>query len=357
MKKRALLHLVYPHGPGINCPETIGRHLAQSLAKHYDVVLHRWDSFETLKPDKKSLLLGHPHPVPGTVFRKAAAKGGWRRVLMLCPFNADPAQVAWLDSVVEHCDSWLAFTGPYWERALPASPMARWLPRFRRLDLAVDQREFPFLKKRFAAPGRRAFIYLGHSGWPKNTAYLAQLAAAMPSTRFSWAGSPRGGAIPGVRHLGLLDFRERRAQTLVAEHDFMITVGSFDANPATILEAMAWGLVPVCTPQSGYETRDELGVINVPLNNVSAAVTVLKRLQFMPLSRLKALSIHNRFRLDSHYHWARVTAEVVKALEEKKRPALDTRGRLGLRLRALVSPFSFLHPRWILRTLFSGVRS
>ena len=43
----------------------------------------------------------------------------------------------------------------------------------------------------------------------------------------------------------------------------MITLGSADANPTTILEAMAWGLIPVCSVQSGYEGFSSIRNISI----------------------------------------------------------------------------------------------
>jgi hypothetical protein len=355
--KRPRLHLVYPEGPGIGCPETIGRHLAAGLASRYEVVTHRWDSREALPASPEDLLLGHPHPAPGTVFRRAAAQGGWRRVVMLCPFNGDPAQVAWLDPVLERCDAYLALCGEHWERALPSTSMRRWTPRLRRLDLALDRAEFPRVKRSFAAPGKRRFLYVGHSGWPKNTGYLSAIARALPDVEFAWAGSPRAGAIEGVRHLGRLDFSLAASRAVVAEFDFMITVGSFDANPATVLEAMGWGLIPVCTPQSGYLSGGEPGVVNVPLDDLDGAVSVLRGLQALPSARLRAMAEKNRRRLERHYTWKRFTADVKAALEGKGRPALPSEGRTALRLRALVGRFSPLHPRWLAASLLSRWRA
>jgi hypothetical protein len=276
---------------------------------------------------------------------------------MLCPFNADPGQVAWLDAVLEDCDAYLAFCGEHWERALPSTPFRRWLPRFKRLDLALDRKEFPPIKRKFNRVGRRRFLYIGHSGWPKNTRYLTALARALPGVEFAWAGTPRAGAIENVRHLGRLDFSRREARSQVAQFDFLITVGTYDANPATILEAMGWGMVPVCTPESGYLSASEPGVVNLPLDDLDGAVGVLRRLQVAPERHLLAMARSNRRRLREHYHWPRLIREVRGALEGVGRPALAPGGRLGLRFRSLSSRFSPLHPRWLATSVLSRWRA
>jgi hypothetical protein len=353
---RPRVQLVYPAGPQIGCPQAIGRHLAESLGRRYDVTLHAWDSLGALKPDPGAALIGHPHPNPLTRFRRSAAKSGWGRVLMMCPYNGDAGQVAWLDPVLQQCDAWLAITGPYWFKRVAGSPFRRWKPRMRQLDLAVDRGEFPRLKGRFAPRGKRRFLFVGHSGWPKNTGYLSQIAMALPGFEFAWAGSGTE-AIAGVTPLGRLDFSGSAAQSLVAGFDFMITVGTADANPATLLEAMAWGLIPVCSPQSGYEKMP--GITNVPLNDLEGAVKVLKSLQQAAPGRLEALRRANDASLDRHYHWGRFAADVEKAIEAKGRPALqeDPESRAWMRAEASKSPLRAWSPRLLKEMLKSQIRS
>ena len=118
-----------------------------------------------------------------------------------------------------------------------------------------------------------------------------------------------------------------------------------DANPTTLLESAAWGLVPVCTPQCGYE--DEPGFVNVPLDDVDGAVRILEELQQAPEERLLALRAANDHRLATHYTWERLTRQVADAIESGASPALapaPVGRRLGLKLVALRSHYSPL--RW-----------
>lgn len=193
----------------------------------------------------------------------------------------------------------------------------------RRVDLAVDRGDFPRIKKSFAAPGKRRFLYIGYSGWPKNTDYLGALAQSFPGWTFDWLGS--GPAIAGLRNLGRLDFSKPAARRLVASYDFMITVGSADANPATILEAMAWGLVPVCSPQSGYEK--EPGIVNVPIDDLAAARAVLLKLQREPEARLRARVRANDLAMSRRFSWSRFGDDVRRSLKpEKRKPLAQPQG-------------------------------
>src|SRR3990172_12895740 len=112
----------------------------------------------------------------------------------------------------------------------------------------------------------------------------------MPESEISWGGSAKDG-IPGLEPLGRLDFASEHGRAIVAEHDFLLTVGSSDSNPATILEAAAWGLVPVCTRESGYAGYD--GIPNVPLDGMEGAVEILRELQQLSEERLEEMRAAN----------------------------------------------------------------
>jgi glycosyltransferase involved in cell wall biosynthesis len=339
------VHLVYRHGPGLAYPDAIGRHLAHGLSGRYEVVLHDWDTRETIAPEEGDALVGHPHPFPGTTFRRSAARPGWERVIDLAPYHhGDEEQVAFHEHVLPRCDLFLAITGGFWFRRVGESAFAHWLPKMVHVDLALDRGEFPPLEREFAPPGARRFVFVGRSDWTKNVDYLAAIAAGAPELELGWIGD--GPPIAGVSALGRRDLSTAESRQLLAGFDFMLTVGRADANPATILEAMAWGLVPVCTPQSGYS--GEPGVVNVPLDDIAGAVAVLRGLQAAPAGRLEQLRAANHEALDRHFNWTRFTGQVVEAIESVASPTLGRPSwprRLRLRTAELRSPYSPLRYR------------
>lgn len=346
------LHLVYPHGDRISCPDAIGRNLARRLDRDYRVVLHDWDARSVLHPQPGDRLLGHPHPDPQTIFRRSVREPGWARAIMLCPYaHGDVRQVAAWDSVLPYCDAYLAITGNHWMRTLPASPFSHWAPRVTQLDLAVDRRDFPPVKASFAPPGQRRFLYIGNTAWVKNTGYLTALAQARPAYAFAWIGESRR-PIAGLRALGPQNFSQPASQHLVASHDFILTAGFSDANPTVLLEGMAWGLIPICTPQSGYEGYR--GIPNLPLNNLPAACAVLDRMQQMESADLLAWQAENWRLLDEHFNWDRFADQVRTALQAEGRAALAPAPwgrRLRLRWAAARSPYAPWHPIQLARQL------
>jgi glycosyltransferase involved in cell wall biosynthesis len=207
------------------------------------------------------------------------------------------------------------------------------------LDLAIDRHDYPALKKVFGAPGKRRILYVGHTDRYKNTPYLSEIAALVPEAEFAWIGHGSR-SIRGVTTLGTVEFDSQAGKDLVAHFDFMLTVGKADANPTTILEAMAWGLIPICTPTSGYQGIPSIP--NVPLDDAPAAAAILRHLLAADESELVAMQSENWRQLDEHYTWDRFAAQVIAAIESTDSPPLlhePLKRRLAFTFCDLTSPY------------------
>jgi glycosyltransferase involved in cell wall biosynthesis len=338
------VHFVYPHGERIATPFAIGRNVGQRLAQRYRVIHYDLTETGVIRPGPDDVLLGHPYQAPWTIFRRSARQRGWKRIIAISPFaHGDLIQCAFEDPILRRCDLYLAITGRYWFETIETSDFAHWRPKMVHLDLSIDRHDYPPLKHVFNPPGKRRFVYIGHTGWFKNTQYLSEIARRMPETEISWIGI--GEPIVGVRARGVVDFATAHARQLVSEHDFLITVGKSDANPTTILEAMAWGLLPVCTPQSGY--AGYAGIENVPLGDPDAAVAKLRALQAAPEAQLLAIQRANWQRLDDYFNWDRFTNQVIEGIESDASPAMlpePLSRKMRLRWAAMTSPYSLMRP-------------
>lgn len=133
----------------------------------------------------------------------------------------------------------------------------------------------------------------------------------MPQVEFRRIGPPKR-KFRHLKQLGEMDFGRPEAQQAVAECDFMITMGAFDANPTTLLEAMAWGLIPVAPEGSGY--YESQGVINISPDDLDAACEVIQRLQDAPEAELLALQARNRQRILDYYQFDRFTDIILAEL-------------------------------------------
>ena len=333
------VHLVYPHSDQISTPDAIGRELGKRLEARYQVVYYNWADRGLIVPEPGDVLIGHPHPHPHSIFRRSLRQSGWRRRLILAPFlHGDLRQFAFEDPIVRDCDLFLAITGPYWFRTIEDSQCSHWRPKMVHLDLAIDRGHFPPVKTAFAAPGERRVVYIGHTGPYKGTTYLAEIAALIPEAEFAWIGrGPR--PIPGLKALGRIDFGSQAGKDLVSRFDFLLTVGKADANPTTILEAMAWGLIPICTPTSGYDGI--AGIPNVPCDDAPAAAGIVRRLLQSDESDLLRMQSANWQLLEEHYTWDRFAGQVMAAIESDDSPSLlpESLGRrLKLRIYGFTSP-------------------
>ncbi len=301
------IYLVYPHQDKISTPNVIGFRLLKALSKIDSVVPLEWDSFAAISPSPGDILIGHVNPAPGTVMRRSLKRPGWRRKIILQPYAEDMDQIGFLDAVIDDCDSFLAITGQYWFAKIAESAFKRWHPKMVHIDLAVDQSHFPKIKFKFSEPGKRKFVYIGHDLHYKNLNYLQSLAKELPQFEFHWigAGSKRE---PLIQH-GRVDFSAETGRKLIEEFDFMITVGSADANPTTILEALSWGLIPVCTPTSGYANNP--GIVNIPLNDLSTASKILIELNLCADEILRVTQNQGYQQLKEHFNWERFERQVI----------------------------------------------
>jgi len=317
---RTRVHLVYPHGPRTGTPDSIGREVGRRLEARYDVTYYNWVDRGVITPGPGDVLVGHPHPDPGTIFRRSLGQSGWRRRLLLAPYHhGDLRQNAFEDPIVRECDLVLAITGPYWFRTTATSDFSHWLPKMIHVDMAIDRSHYPPIKTAFAAPGSRRVLYIGRTGRGKGTEYLSEIAALLPDVEFARMG-PGTDQIPGFKPLGFVDYDAPAGRDLIASYDFFLTVGNADANPTTILEAMSWGLIPICTPTSGYDGIP--GIVNVPARDPAAAAAVLRGLETAAESKLLEMQSANWQLLDRHYTWDRFAAQVADAIESGESPRL-----------------------------------
>ncbi len=339
VESSGVVHLVYPHGNRVSTPDAIGRNLGERLEKIYNVHYYDWDEFSIIKPGPNDILIGHACPIPYTIFRRSCQQAGWKRKLLLSPHcHGDDHQPAFNEHVIHNCHLYLAITGCYWFNDIKNSGFSHWLPKMRHLDLAIDRKDFPVIKTSFNKQGKRKVVYIGKNVWYKNIPYIIEIARNLPDMEFAWMGSDE--ILPGLKPLGWHDLGIAKSRDLLGAYDFMITVGNADGNPTTILEAMAWGLIPVCTPQSGYVGYPS--IVNIPLNNVNEAVRTLHYLQDIDENRLLEMQNANWRMLDEHFNWDRFASQVIDAIESDEDPLLypcSLKRKLEILWAELTNPF------------------
>ncbi|MDI9330769.1 MAG: hypothetical protein QM527_05565 [Alphaproteobacteria bacterium] len=317
-----MIHIVYPHLDRPTPPHVIGVRLAQALQALGPVRLYDHQKPICIRPRPGDVLIGHADPCPYSTLRWSWRQPGWQQRVLVQPFILDANEHGHLDDLIVSCDWFLAISGDHWMRQLANSRYAGLTPKIRQLDLGLDPGDFPRLKPRLAPPGQRRWLYIGNDHPGKGVDVLNRLAQAM-GQQINWIGPHRRGAkrrYPHLNVLGPMNWADPMAQRALAEHDFLLMAGPFDACPTAVLEAMAWGLVPVCAPTTGYEGTP--GVLPVDTTSVIEAVQTLQQYQHTPDADLQAVRQAGSDLLRERYTWTRFAQQVTATVAQGPAPAL-----------------------------------
>jgi hypothetical protein len=312
------IHLVYPVDfSKKSAPWSIGNNLYKALKKIDTVKVYQWTSYEKIVPKKGDILIGHAHPNPFTVFRRSLDNSNWRKKILIQPFNSDPLQMSYLYSFINDCDLFFAITGKFWFDNLKKTIFKSWKKKMLRLDMAINLLDYQNIKKKFNKKFQRKFIYIGNeikfNNYTKNTAYLKDIANTYKPSLFSTAGNKK---IDRIKHYGWLNFHEKKGKEIIKKHDFLIMASKHDANPTVILEAMAWGIIPLVTKECGYYKNK--GIYNMPLNNLKETINIIKKLQAIKDQDLKKVQRYNYLEVKNKYTWKIFTNKVMKFVKNKK---------------------------------------
>ena len=216
-----------------------------------------------------------------------------------------------IDKLLPQSDILFAIMGQYWWDQWPSSSFAHWMPKMVRLDMAIDTKYFPRVKKRFNRPGSRGYLYIGKNDPMKGVGFLSTLSERFGDTRFGWIGS--GAEIPGVPRVSTARALTGEFMSKIAEeYDFFISPSQADPNPTTILESMSWGFPVVCTPQSGY--YETAYMRNIFYDDEDRSIEVLRELQYADESKLTRMADEARDVVEQQYTWNRFVDTICNGL-------------------------------------------
>lgn len=294
------VHLVYPCADIPRAPEIIGFKVKQILERRgFEVIPHAWDAPYSITPEIGDIIIGHAHPLANTVFRKSIAKPGWGRRILFQPFNYALQQNGYLDSLIDNVDLFIAICGEYWGQNLSKSPFAHFKPIFHPINLAVDVEKYVLTKQyNTENDGKRKFVYVGNDHPGKNLKYLDAL-AKHSETEINWIGGHNKSYQNLISH-GKIPIPSDQYFKIIAKVDFHIIASKYDANPTTVLETAASGLLQVTSDTSGY--LDER--LRIPLSlNITEDAKLLRRISGMTSKELwvKRAALSKLLRED--YSW------------------------------------------------------
>lgn len=309
-------HFVYagqPDNGEIRSPYTITRNLYQFLKTKFETVhYYDWQHTGGLAPvSDGDVILGHPNYPNNTPVWRLFADSWDKRALRFTihplhtRFAADNLPFA---PLVEQAHQLFAICGQYWYDTLPQTPFASWQPKITRVDMAVDSRHYPYLKESFNPPGRRRLLYVGSTTPNKNLEMLVDIMRRMPDVRLDWYGGSSDhtlAQLPNVSTIGHVELNIDRGRQICHDCDIFVSTSVSDANPTTLTEAAAWGIIVAATRESGYYGgAEKLNFCEeLEINNVDESVRRLRYLLSLPSEELQARSRLRRTLIESHYNW------------------------------------------------------
>jgi hypothetical protein len=320
------IHYIYVKGNRISTPNAITNEVYYRLSKLYNVKLYDFDEQTIIYPEKGDVLLGHAHEWKKTIFRQSMKVKGWGKIIMMSPYHHGiPNHFAMLDNCYEYVNMYLAITGKYWFDNMQNSIFSHWCPISKLMNLAINRDNFPFIKKLFSDIGKRKFLYIGSKSICKGTDYLSKIIYKNKHINFGWIGYGKVPDYNNLTHYGVLDTELESTKDIIAQYDFLITTGRSDANPTTILEAASWGLIPVCTKQSGY--YEDNWIFNIPLDDLNGSSKKLNFLNNLPDEKLQSMQKNADKALNEKYNWDIFVKKIVSAIETP----FPFKGKLTLR--------------------------
>jgi glycosyltransferase involved in cell wall biosynthesis len=189
--------------------------------------------------------------------------------------------------------------------------------------MAVDAAAFPYLKTSFGPPGQRSYAYIGRDDLEKGTDILAEVFRRLPySLHYYGTVNPNSPLLGlGNIHLhGWTDLNHEWMHDFARQCDFVVATGRSDANPTSLLEGAAWGLIPLASQECGYyiDAGDsqpaQLHVGGLSIHNLDFTVQRLCDYNLAPEQDLLARSQLNRHLIESVYSWDRFCATVLSVL-------------------------------------------
>lgn len=297
-------------------PYSITRHLYEGFSSVMPTSLYHLREECRISFEEDDIFIGHPRfPCsPGMKGVTGLALEGGRPpkvAALISPLHCDTGVKTghinrdYLDSVdflLPKADILFAIMGEYWWDRWGSSPYAHWKSKMFRLDMAIDVKSFPRVKKEFNPAGKRRFLYIGRNDPMKGIGLLSKLMSENGGYDCGWIGP--GDDIPGIKRIsGPRSLDTKFMEELAEGYDFFITTGIADPNPTTILESMAWGFPVICTPQSGYYGTSYLR--NVFHDDILKSRETLSELQFMDDKGLKKIADEARGVVEEKYNWGR----------------------------------------------------
>ena len=213
-------------------------------------------------------------------------------------------------------DHLFLITGPYWFDTMPDTKFGRWHAKATRIENAVNPDVHIFGKTKWNPPGKRAALCIGYPNPVKGLDLTADL-ARVSGLRLGHCGHAAPELfehVPQYTYHGGLQFTPDVIRWLCNQYDFFVTMGRYDANPTSLCETSAWGLMPFCTPTSGYWPGQPFAALQT--DNLLFNLTQLETFQYMPEHKLIEWQTSIRDVIIRDFTWERTCSVVWEKMQE-----------------------------------------
>lgn len=230
-------------------------------------------------------------------------------------FQTAQTEEGWMQAQYAKATHTFAICGRYWWDTMGQSVYAACKANMTRVDMAVNADIHPYSKTAWGKPGKRGVLVLGNDAWYKGLSEAIEL-CRVGGYRMGYCGSAayeRFQHVAQFKHYGGVAFTPDTIAALCREYDFFVTMGSADANPTTLLETAAWGLIGACTETSGYYANYPfIGLKKSLVDNLE----IIDRLQDMSEYELRERSRRLREVVETEYTWVRFMKTVWGKISE-----------------------------------------
>lgn len=305
----------------VRSPHCLTYHLLKAFKEKRDVKLYNLYEKVSLNLDESDIFIGQPLPAGGfgpvrsetderdSVTSKTVRQNPNKKTYLIMPYTHDPLYVNWARDLVASSPAGIILVGGKiweedWETKSPFKDIS--INKKIHIRMGIDPNDYPLVKNSFNPKGQRKFLYIGHTGWYKNTAELERIAEQMPNFVGAHIG---GGEVKGWKKLAnFADLTPSFMKELAKEYDIFLTTSTGDAQATTILEQMCFGLVVACTPETGY---DHQSLIKLSTHDTSYNIKELEKLQQAEESQLLSIARENRKTAIEKHSWEEFTKKVV----------------------------------------------
>jgi len=308
-----------PNNTSINSPYTITRELHKALSVEFrKVYYYDWcHTGELPQVTKDTIILAHPnYPANTPAWRLFESEA--RLKCLIFPFHhAMPEINIPFDPLVQMADHVFSITGEYWYDTIDKTAFAHWKPKITRLDMAIDLSAFPYVRNRITG---RDFAYIGCDRVEKGLHTLHDIFKGTDYKLHIYGnidGANPLAQLPNVYHHGyattIKEFGSDLCQSCVA----FLNTSISDANPTTLIETAAWGLIVACTKGSGYHHNRENSLFwSLSDDDMNANRWLLNYLSTESEEILLARMQKVRAGIESQHNWGRFTSQVINKLLE-----------------------------------------